>query len=792
VTLLIAAAKRENPNPLNMYRRILIFCAVTMLTTAAKSQSLDSSVNIYSSKYEQEKIHIHFDKDAYLPGETVWMKAYLLAGSKPSNISKNIYFDWTDARGRLLLHSVSPVIEGTASSSFVMPVYAENAVVHVKAYTQWMLNFDNAFLYNKDIPVLTASNEFNANPEKCKPEINFFAEGGDQINGVQSVVAFEALDQHGKPVTISGVIKNNNNVTQDSIRTSYAGMGSFSLKPVSGEHYHAFWKASDGELHVTALPEAKPNGVVLHMISYKNDQIQFSVERSVDAVSLNRLTVLGVIDQKIVYRSNLNLVNNMTDAFIATASFPCGIMQLTVLDADMSARAERVIYINNRKAYGKTEMKREQVNLNKRARNEISIEIPDSLNTNLSVSITDGGLGLDSSSNIYSDLLLSGDLKGNINDAASFLLNSDNANDHLNLLLLTHGWRRFNWENVVEGKFPALKYSHDADFLALKGEINNPSASLDANDSIALLMISKDRKKHIVNLPVNPQGSFNQHDLFFYDSVQVVYKFNHASKLNSSTEISLYSSLLPALSPAVARDPAYAWIKVPDVILEKELNGNIVETNNYATPSKDMSYSVTPRQDGVRGNSETVAHYLSTMFADLRFAASLKDPGAGTGDGRFASYTINGPSALRNNVNISLDESPVAMDDLKSVSMKEVLFLKFVAKTNQRGLPTLAISSRQALEQGRIIENKTGLAVVTGYTPAREFYAPHYSNDKIVDYQASDFRSTLYWNPAVRLDRTHRKVTLVFYNNDISDKFRIVVEGMNQDGKLTRIEELIR
>jgi hypothetical protein len=345
---------------------------------------------------------------------------------------------------------------------------------------------------------------------------------------------------------------------------------------------------------------------------------------------------------------------------------------------------------------------------------------------------------------------------------------------------------------VVEGKFPALKYSHDADFLALKGEINNPSASLDANDSIALLMISKDRKKHIVNLPVNPQGSFNQHDLFFYDSVQVVYKFNHASKLNSSTEISLYSSLLPALSPAVARDPAYAWIKVPDVILEKELNGNIVETNNYATPSKDMSYSVTPRQDGVRGNSETVAHYLSAMFADLRFAASLKDPGAGTGDGRFASYTINGPSALRNNVNISLDGLPVAMDDLKSVSMKEVLFLKFVAKTNQRGLPTLAISSRQALEQGRIIENKTGLAVVTGYTPAREFYAPHYSNDKIVDYQASDFRSTLYWNPAVRLDRTHRKVTLVFYNNDISDKFRIVVEGMNQDGKLTRIEELIK
>jgi hypothetical protein len=65
--------------------------------------------------------------------------------------------------------------------------------------------------------------------------------------------------------------------------------------------------------------------------------------------------------------------------------------------------------------------------------------------TNLSVSVTDAGLGHDSSNNIYSDLLIAGDLKGTIPDAASFLSNPVNANEHLNLLLLTHGWRRFNW-----------------------------------------------------------------------------------------------------------------------------------------------------------------------------------------------------------------------------------------------------------------------------------------------------------------------------------------------------------
>jgi hypothetical protein len=121
-----------------------------------------------------------------------------------------------------------------------------------------------------------------------------------------------------------------------------------------------------------------------------------------------------------------------------------------------------------------------------------------------------------------------------------------------------------------------------------------------------------------------------------------------------------------------------------------------------------------------------------------------------------------------------------------------VLFIKFLPKSNQKNLPTLAITSRQSAEQTDVMENKTGFAILKGYTPVREFYQPHYDNNKIEDYHAEDFRSTLYWNPKLRLDKSTRKMNLVFYNNDISNKFRIVVEGVNQDGKLCRIEELIK
>ncbi|HEX3769160.1 MAG TPA: hypothetical protein VHT72_12330, partial [Puia sp.] len=247
-----------------MNRLTLLICAACLSGTSVFCQSPDSALSVYNSKFPQEKLHIHFDKDTYLPGETIWMKAYLLSENRPSGVSKNIYFDWTDIDGRLLLHSVSPITEGGASSYFKIPAWVKNGVIHVKAYTQWMLNFDNAFLFNKDIPVLEPVEGPGPIAEKNQTTIGFFPEGGDLINGVSSILAFEALNQHNRPVTLQGVIKNSKNTVVDSFSTKYQGMGYVVFKPVSGEHYAAFWTENNGEMHTASIPDAKANGLVLH------------------------------------------------------------------------------------------------------------------------------------------------------------------------------------------------------------------------------------------------------------------------------------------------------------------------------------------------------------------------------------------------------------------------------------------------------------------------------------------------------------------------------------------------
>ena len=743
-----------------------------------------------------------------MPGETIWMKAYIMSGSKPSTLSKNIYFDWTDINGNVLLHSVSPVMEGVSTSSFTLPpgfAIVGNAV-HIKAYTQWMLNFDSSFLFSKNIAVLT-SWDGSVRPDKHAVNMQFFPEGGDLVNGMASALAFETTDQRGRPVSIKGVIKKANDEVVDSFATAHEGMGVVKFVPHSTENYTAYWKDEFGDMHTTALPQVKSSGAVIRInAGARDNMIHFQVERSLDAVDTYKsITIIGTSHQQVVYKSVIDLGSKMSaDGSIPTRSIPDGIVQITILDAHMVPFAERIVFVNNYQYRFTTQVKKELVNLNKRGRNEISIEVPDSLSASLSVSVTDGGIGYDTASNIITDLLLSADLKGNIvNPAYYFTGNPDTANAHLDLLMRTHGWRRFNWEDVVAGKFPSIQFPADNDYMSIKGKIGPTQSSFDASDSIALLVMTRDRKKHILNLPLNANGSFAQKGVFFYDSVQILYQLNHSSKINSGTAINLQSSLLPAsLSNIRATEPVFQWSKVPDVVLEKESNGLITEDHNYSRQSTGMNYLFTPvvvRNDQAKIGSETASHYLQSNFPDLKFPYGQIESSATTNqDNRYVSYVVNNNSAStpgaappKNNVNIQLDGAQVTMDDLKQVSMKEVLFIKFLQKANPKDLPTLAITSRLSIYQNNIINNKTGLAVIIGYTPAREFYSPQYTESPI-DIAATDFRATIYWNPRVVVDKNNRKVKLVFYNNDISNKFRIVVEGMNKEGKLTRIEEIIK
>src|SRR6476620_11123048 len=165
----------------------------------------DSVLNILDTRFPQEKLYLHFDKSYYNPGETIWFKTYIFSANMPSLISKTVYADLIDEKGKVIDRKIAPVAMSSAAASFDLPTNLSASTVYVRAYTDWMLNFDSSFIYTKAIPVIQ---EKPVAPKKMAPKnfLQFFPESGDLVEGVESRVAFKATDVHGLPYNVSGEV----------------------------------------------------------------------------------------------------------------------------------------------------------------------------------------------------------------------------------------------------------------------------------------------------------------------------------------------------------------------------------------------------------------------------------------------------------------------------------------------------------------------------------------------------------------------------------------------------------
>ena len=79
---------------------------------------------------------------------------------------------------------------------------------------------------------------------------------------------------------------------------------------------------------------------------------------------------------------------------------------------------------------------------------------------------------------------------------------------------------------------------------------------------------------------------------------------------------------------------------------------------------------------------------------------------------------------------------------------------------------------------------------VTGYTPIKQFYVPDYAIINPED-DKQDNRTTLFWAPEIITEPGSNKATITFYNNDVTNAFRVIIEGMTKDGKLTHFEKVL-
>ncbi|HTM93988.1 MAG TPA: hypothetical protein VL095_16315 [Flavisolibacter sp.] len=762
-----------------------------------------------ATTYSAEKVYLHYDKSSYYAGETIWFKAYLMEGIFPATQTKTLYVDWIDDKGTVLSHTVSPVVDAATNGQFDVPAEYKGDFVHVRAYTKWMLNFDTAFLYSKDIRILPkeASKRTLA---AVTPLLQLFPEGGDIVAGVVNKIAFKANDQYGRPVKIKGRLLDNKGTALQSFSSVYDGMGSFVFIPQAGTNYTVKWTDEKNVEHTAILPQAKVSGVSM--------QVALDGERRIITVNagpqlesgFRQLHLVGTMNQSLVFKNDISLTeNNNVKRIIPTKDLPSGILTLTLFDGAWNAIAERITFVNNHEYTFQPQMEVQHWGLGKRKRNEIEIRLPDSLqDANLSISITDVAIEKDTTENIISHFLLSSEIKGRVyNPAYYFANNSDSVARHLDLVMLTNGWRRFKWEDVVKGKLPQITYPRDTSYLYLSGKLFGVARNqLSGTESIALLVKDTAASKMLI-MGINTDGSFGDPNLILFDTMKVYYSLK--SKFLSSAEARFMTDRLPAPNyTAFSKNFMYSnnifdttgmahHISLASKALELANidRGHVMQTVVIQTTKKPTvavmdekytsgmfkggdGYQFDLVNDPITGGYQNAFSYLQGKVAGLQINTNTTPP----------SLSWRGGSPA-----VFLDEIQTDADMVGTIPVTDIAYIKVFRPPFMGGFGgangAIAIYTRRGSDQ---TPGKGGLSsnTIAGYSPVKEFYSPNYDRFDPRNERA-DIRSTLYWAPIITANQNNKSVKLSFYNNDVTKAFRVVIEGMTKDGLLTHYEQIM-
>ena len=776
------------------YTRLAPGVMMALLATSMASaqqaglDSLQRKFDRYRISHLQEKLYAHLDQSLYLTGETMWFKLYLVDGARhtPSDISKVAYLEVIDKDKQTVVQTKVALQHGVGNGSVFLPASITSGNYVVRVYTHWMKNFAPEFYFHTPITIVNTFRKLDLDkPTVSAPDIQFFPEGGNLLNGVPGKVAFRVTDKTGKGLISKGALLNQQNDTIARFEPHKFGIGNFSFTPLPGMEYRAVITDDQGRKNTVKLPAALEAGYALQVKDSTSDLVSVKIIQK-GIVSPASVVYLFVHARNVVSTASLYFLQHgeVTLALPKKTMLP-GISHITLIDSDLHPQCERLYFTQpDKKLTLGAEISQAQFGI----RRKVSVDLTaqnaqhQPVLSNLSVAVykTDSLQG-PLQQDIYPFLWLSSDLKGTVESPEYYMEGTDAlATDNL---MLTHGWRRFNWNEVL-GTAPALTFVPEYRGHLITGHIADPAGGVARG--ITTYLSAPSKKIQLYTSVSNNKGEVYYEVRDFIGPKKIVVQTNTEKDSLSVGRITIDNPFSDKFAPlklapftfSVASEKRLLSrnmsMQVQDIFYQdRAALANAVKDSSNFYGKPDASYLL---DDYTRFTvmEEVMREYVPGVLVRKRkdgfHFLNLNDA--------HKSVFTDDPLVLLDGVPVFDIDKIMDFDPLKVKKLDVFTHRYYLGNVSMTGLVSYTTYGGDLA--GFVLDPRSVVMNYEGLQLQREFYSPPYDTPKQRESRWPDQRNVLFWAPQVVTQ--DGKQHLEFYTSDVAGDYNIVIRGMTADG----------